>query len=151
MIKVMIQAEAGSRDKARYDEKTMTSMGTGRVSRPYPYPYGFVVDTTAADGDNVDCYVVGHDDPKSGTIVECEPVALLEQIETGETDHKVLAVIAGLDAIIPADALEVLRELIHGVFADYPDSTVSVGPLRSREAAIGYIRNGQDGWAADTT
>ncbi len=144
MIKVLIQAEAGSRDKIRYDEKTLTSIGVGRVSRPYPYPYGFVVATTAADGDNVDCYVVGSDHLKSGTIVECEPVGLLEQEETGEPDHKVLAVVAGQEAVVPDGLLEVLQDFIYGVFSDFPDESVSVGPIHSRDAALRYIHECQD-------
>ena len=145
MIKVLIQAEAGSHDKIRYDEKTLTSMSVGRVSRPYPYPYGFVIATTAADGDNVDCYVVGNDHLKSGTIVECEPVGLLEQEETGEPDHKVLAVVAGHEAVVPEGVLEVLQDFIYGVFCDFPNESVSVGPIHSRDAALRYIRESQDG------
>ena len=106
MIKVLIQAEAGSCDKVRFDEKTLDPIGTGRVSLPYPYPYGFVIATTAADGDNVDCYVLCSDDLRSGSIVACEPVGLLEQEETGQPDHKVLAVVAGQDEVIPEEALE---------------------------------------------
>jgi inorganic pyrophosphatase len=144
MIRVLIQAEAGSRDKLRFDEKTLNPIGIGRVSRPYPYPYGFVVATTAADGDNVDCYVLRSDHLRSGSIVECEPVGLLEQEETGQPDHKVLAVVAGQDEVIPEGALEMLQDFIYGVFSDYPEETVSVGPIRSREAALRYIRNCQD-------
>ena len=101
MIKVLIQAESGSRDKMRYDEKTLKPIAAGRVSDPYPYPYGFILETTAADGDDVDCYVFGDGVPKSGCIVECEVVGLLEQIESGEPDHKVLAVVAGQKAVLP--------------------------------------------------
>ena len=144
MIKVLIQAESGSRDKIRYDEKTLISIGTGRVSRAYPYSYGFVVATTAADGDNVDCYVIGNDQPTSATIVECEPVGLLEQVETGVPDHKVLAVIAGQEAVVPDGVLEVLQDFIYGVFSDFPDESVSVGPIRTRDAALRYIRESQD-------
>jgi inorganic pyrophosphatase len=81
---------------------------------------------------------------RSGSIVECEPVGLLEQEETGQPDHKVLAVVAGQDEVIPEGALEMLQDFIYGVFSDYPEETVSVGPIRSREAALRYIRNCQD-------
>ncbi len=144
MIKVLIQAEAGSHDKIRYDEKTLTRIGEGRVSRPYPYAYGFVVATTAADGDNADCYVVGNVHVKSGTIVECEPVGLLEQEETGVPDHKVLAVVVGQEAIVPDRVLEILQDFIYGVFSDFPDESVRVGPIHSRAAALQYVRECQD-------
>jgi inorganic pyrophosphatase len=144
MIKVLIQAEAGSHDKLRYDEKTLTLIGKGRVSRPYPYPYGFVVATTAADGDNADCYVVGNVHLKSGTIVECEPVGLLEQEETGVPDHKVLAVVVGQEAVVPNRVLEILQDFIYAVFSDFPDESVRVGPIHSREVALWYVLKCQD-------
>lgn len=144
MIKVLVQAEAGSPDKTRYDEKTLSPIAVGSVSRPYPYSYGFIIATTAADGDNVDCYVFGDVRLKSGSIVECEVVGLLDQIESGEPDHKVLAVVAGQKPVLPDRALEVLQDFIYGVFSEYPDSTVSVGPIHSRDAAVGYIRESQD-------
>lgn len=143
MIKVLIQAEAGSSDKMRYDEKMLMPIEVGRVSRPYPYPHGFVVDTTAADGDNVDCYVFGDDDLKSGSIVDCEVVGLLNQIESGEPDHKVLAVPAGQKEVLPDGVLGELQNFIHGLFSEFPDSTVTVGPIHSREAALQYLRECQ--------
>lgn len=144
MIKVLIQAEAGSADKVRYDEKTLKPIEPGRVSRPYPYPYGFVVATTAADGDNVDCYVFGDRGLKSGSIVDCEVVGLLEQIESGEPDHKVLAVVAGHAAVLPDGVFDVLRDFIYGVFSEYPECAVIVGPIHSRDAAVRYVRECQD-------
>ena len=144
MIKVLIQAQAGSSDKMRYDEKTLTPVEVGSVSRPYPYAYGFVVATTAADGDNVDCYVFGDDGLKSGAIVDCEVVGLLDQIESGEPDHKVLAVVAGQEAVLPDGALEVLQDFIYRVFSGFPDCTVSVGPIRSRDSAVRYVRESRD-------
>lgn len=144
MIKVLIQAEAGSPNKMRYDEKTLKPIEVGRVSLPYPCPYGFVLATTAADGDNVDCYVFGDDSLKTGSIVDCEIVGLLEQIESGEPDHKVLAVVAGQKAVLPNGVAEVLEDFIYGVFTQYPDSAVSVGAVQSRDAAVRYVRACQD-------
>lgn len=144
MIRVVIQAEAGSREKVRYDEKTLEPIEAGRVSRPYPYPYGFVVATTAADGDNVDCYVVSGDDLKSGSIVDCEVVGLLDQVESGEPDHKVLAVVAGQEAVLPDGVYEVLEEFIYAVFAEHTDCAVSVGPIHPRDVAVRYVRECED-------
>jgi inorganic pyrophosphatase len=144
MIRVLIQAEAGSSEKMRYDEKMLKPIKAGRVARPYPYPYGFVVTTTAADGDNVDCYVFGDDGLKSGSIVNCEVVGLLNQNESGEPDHKVLAVVAGQETVLPDGILEKLQDFIYGVFSSFPDCTVRVGPIHSRDAALQYVRECQD-------
>lgn len=140
-MKVLIQAEAGSREKIRYDEKTLTPIGKGTASQPYPYPYGFIVGTTAADGDNADCYVVGNASLKAGTVVECDPVGLLEQVESGESDHKVLAVVKGEEAVIPDEALDMLRSFIYAVFTDIPGESVEVGAIQPVGAALQYLRD----------
>ncbi len=87
MIQVLIQVTAGSCDKHFYNERTLTYLETRRGCRPYPYPYGFIIGTSAADGDCVDCYLITNDRLTAGTIVECEPVGLLLQDEDGEVDH----------------------------------------------------------------
>src|SRR6266571_9394132 len=95
MIRVCVEVDAGSRDKHVYNEQTLELRGTRRTSRPYPYPYGFIVGTSAADGDGVDCYVITRERIRAGSIVECEPIGLLEQDEDGEVDHKILAAMPG--------------------------------------------------------
>jgi hypothetical protein len=52
-MKVFIQNEAGSNIKHYHDEKRLVATGkTMVVSRSYPFPYGFIVDTNAEDGCN---------------------------------------------------------------------------------------------------
>jgi len=64
---------------------------TKHVSRPYPYPYGFVVGTNASDGCNLDVFIVTNRALRTGELVECEVLALMEQFEDGVDDHNVLA------------------------------------------------------------
>lgn len=90
-LRVFIQNEAGSTRKNRHDEKTLAFLRSEEVSRPYPYPYGFVVDTTAADGLNVDCFVLTKQTLHTGDLVTCEVLGLMEQFEDGQDDHNVLA------------------------------------------------------------
>jgi hypothetical protein len=80
-IKVFIENEAGSSIKNTYDEKTLELIGSAEVARPYPYPYGFVLDTLSGDGDCVDCFVVTEKALRSGDMVACSPVHLLQQHE----------------------------------------------------------------------
>jgi inorganic pyrophosphatase len=143
MIKMLIQVEAGSCDKKFYNERTLEYRETRHGSRPYPYPYGFIIGTSAADGDCVDCYLITNDPLKSGTIVECEPIGLLEQDEDGEADHKVLAAIPGQDVELGPELLRELQNFIYAIFARYPDMRVRVGPILPREAALHYLRASQ--------
>ena len=83
-MKVFIENEAGSDQKNLYNEKTLEYKKTVTVSRKYPYPYGFILDTTSGDGDNLDCFIITERKVKTGQIIECEPIGLMEQIELTE-------------------------------------------------------------------
>jgi len=140
MIKVMIQVAAGSCDKNFYDERTLEYKESRQVSRPYPYPYGFILGTNAADGDCVDCYLITRDDVAPGDIVACQPFGLLLQDEAGEVDHKVLASIPGQDVASGEELLCELEEFIIAIFARYPQVRVRVGPILPREAALLHLQ-----------
>jgi inorganic pyrophosphatase len=140
MIEMLIQVAAGSCDRRIYDERTLEYLETRHGSRPYPYPYGFIIGTSAADGDCVDCYLITSDKLTSGTIVECEPVGLLLQDEDGEIDHKVLAVIPGQNVVVGPELLQELQEFIGAIFAGHPAMEVRVGPILSREAALDHLQ-----------
>jgi inorganic pyrophosphatase len=77
---------------------------------------------------------------KSGTIINCEAVALLGQIEDGEIDHKILAVLAGAQATIDDAVLRALTDCISGVFAHVPGKEMRIGRLLGCEAAEAYVR-----------
>jgi inorganic pyrophosphatase len=140
MIKVCVQVEAGSCEKRLYDERTLEFKETRRVSRPYPYPYGFILGTRAPDGDSVDCYLITRARLQSGTIVECEPVGLLEQHEDEEVDHKVLAAMPGQHVVADQKLLQELQDFIYGIFAQHPGVRVTVGPVLPRAAALHHIQ-----------
>ena len=142
-MQVFIENEAGSREKRSYDERSLRLVKTAPVSAPYPFPYGFIVGTLSGDGDAVDCFVLTRRRLACGTTVDCEPVALLEQVEDGETDHKVIAVPAGEDRKVSAADEAALRGFIQTVFAHVPGKTMSVGRLLGREAAEKFIRDCQ--------
>src|SRR5207244_1823392 len=82
-VKVFIQNEAGSNRKNCHDEKTLEYRETRIVSRPYPYPYGFILGTNANDGCNLDVFVITKRSLTTGSILECEAIGLMEQFEDG--------------------------------------------------------------------
>jgi inorganic pyrophosphatase len=77
---------------------------------------------------------------RSGTTLACKPIALLEKIEDGEADHKVIAVPHGESETVKAADEAALRAFVAGVFAHVPGKTTTVGHLLGREAAEDYIR-----------
>lgn len=143
-MKVFIQNEAGSFVKHSHDEKTLALLGEQRVSRAYPFPYGFILNTTAEDGDNVDCFVLTGEILRTGQIVECEAVGLMEQIEDGEIDHNLLAAIGGEGLRLTSELKQTLIEFVTHVFDHIPGKKIQVGEFHGSEAAIQHIRRHQD-------
>jgi inorganic pyrophosphatase len=143
-LKVFIENEAGSFVKHIHNEKTLALLGTTRVSRAFLFPYGFVLNTTAEDGDNVDCYVLTSRDLRTGQIVDCEAIALMEQVEDGEVDHKVLAVIPGEPEVLDECVQQKLIDFARHVFEHIPGKTMEVGAFQSKDVALDYVRRHQD-------
>lgn len=152
-MKVFIENEAGSDQKNLYNEKTLEYKKTVTVSRKYPYPYGFILDTTSGDGDNLDCFIITDKGLKSGQVVECEPIGLMEQIETAwekskngieEEDHNVLAILPNEKVEIDDSVKEKLRDFISHVFDHLPNKKVRVGNFLDRDSALRYIKKCND-------
>jgi inorganic pyrophosphatase len=138
-MRVLIENEAGSRRKNSYDETSLAFIKAEDVSAAYPFPYGFAIGTKAGDGDAADCFVLTRRRLAPGEIVECAPAGLLEQVEDGETDHKLLALLPG-ETFALADAEQALRDFVAGVFAHVPGKRMTIGRLLGREAAEAYLR-----------
>lgn len=139
-FKVFIQNEAGSSTKHRHDEKTLVLQRTEQVSRAYPFPYGFVIGTTADDELNVDCFVITNRPLRTGQIVACEPIALMEQIDAGIEDHNVIARLADEYVEITRELEDTLIDFVCHAFEHVPDKPVEVGRFLEAEAARKHIR-----------
>lgn len=140
-MRVFVENEAGSVIKHLHDEKSLKLQGTMQVSRPYPFPYGFVLDTTAEDGDNVDCFILTETYLQTGQVVECEPLALMEQIEDGQADHKVLAMLSQDEKALKLIPTAKLTEFVTHVFEHIPGKVISVGEFKDKDAALKYLND----------
>jgi inorganic pyrophosphatase len=127
LIKVFVQNEAGSNRKNLHNEKTLEYKETKIVSRPYPYPYGFILGTDASDGCNLDVFVISKRALKTGQVVDCEVMALMEQFEDGLNDHNVLARLAGEAVEVTGDIQAVLTDFVLNVFRHVEGKRISVG------------------------
>ena len=150
-MKVFIQNEAGSFIKHSHNEKTLELLGTAQVSRAYPFPYGFVLDTTAEDGLNVDSFLLTRTHFKTGQIVKCHPFGLMEQFEDGKEDHNVLAVLPGETPLFNDDTKHALTQFVAHVFDHIPSKSIAVGEFRDRQAAEAFIDGHRDSIAAERT
>ena len=94
LINVLIEIPAGSKNKYEFD-KDMQAMILDRVlfaSVQYPFDYGFVPNTLADDGDPLDGMVIMDQPTFPGCVIAARPVGMLEMIDGGDRDEKILCV-----------------------------------------------------------
>lgn len=139
-MRVLIENEAGSRRKNTYDEATLRHVSAAEVSAAYPFAYGFVIGTKAGDGDAADCFVISARKLLSGEQIDCTPLALLEQIEDGETDHKLIAVPKGEIIAIDDSVVSAIRHFAANVFKHVPGKKMEIGRLLDADAACTYLQ-----------
>ena len=94
LINVLIEIPAGSKNKYEFD-KDMNAFILDRVlfsSVQYPYDYGFVPNTLADDGDPLDGMVLMDQPTFPGCVIAARPIGMLEMIDGGDRDEKILCV-----------------------------------------------------------
>jgi inorganic pyrophosphatase len=93
-VNVIIEIPSGSRDKYELDKKTGLIM-LDRVletSMSYPGNYGFIPKTVCEDKDPIDVIILTHSALYPGILVKARPVGMLDMVDDGEQDEKILAV-----------------------------------------------------------
>lgn len=102
ILRAVIEIPAGTVEKRQYDEASNTfpiDLRNGIPRRiaflPYPANYGFIPGTKmnkeeGGDGDAVDVFVICGAVP-SGTVMEVEPIGIIELLDAGERDDKLIA------------------------------------------------------------
>jgi inorganic pyrophosphatase len=139
MEKALIEVAAGSENRNHYNEKTLEFIEERKGSHPYPYPYGFILNTYGNDGEGIDCYILTDTAIQAGETVECVPIGMLEQFENDELDHKVLAVLPDESVALTAQIHERIRDFIYTIFSEYPEVQIRVGEILSKQKAEEHI------------
>ena len=144
-INVVIEIPKGSHNKYEFDEK----LGVLKLDRvlysPFHYPldYGFIPATRSEDGDHLDALVIGSDPLFPGCLVEVRPIGMMNMIDSGEADAKILAVQAKnprFDAIKDLKDIEtfnphLLKEVAH-FFKTYKDLQGKKTEIQGWENAV---------------
>lgn len=93
-INVFVEIPKGSQNKYEFDKE----LGVIRLDRVlfsstvYPGDYGFVPQTLALDGDPLDALVFVTNPTMPGVLIEARPIGVLEMVDHGEEDDKLLCV-----------------------------------------------------------
>jgi inorganic pyrophosphatase len=91
---VIIEIPRFSKNKYEIDKETGI-IALDRVmhtAQDYPFDYGFVPQTLFDDGDALDVVLVTTYPLSPGILVKARPVAVMEMVDGGERDDKVVAV-----------------------------------------------------------
>lgn len=96
VVNVVIEIQKGSRNKYEVD-KNSGLLFLDRVNATtlgYPADYGYVPDTLCGDGDPVDALLVIDESVPLGVVVPARPIGVLNMIDDGESDEKLICVAA---------------------------------------------------------
>ncbi len=143
-LNVIIEIPMGSRVKYELDKSTGLIKYDRVLYSPMHYPanYGFAPQTLWDDGDPLDVLVLGADELIPGCLIEVRPIGVLDMIDGGDGDAKVLAVPSHdprWNNTKNIDDVEshILEEIKHffKVYKDLQNKQVFVGEWRDRQEA----------------
>lgn len=93
-INVIIEIPRGSANKYEVDKETgLIKLDRANYSSaPFPFDYGFAPQTLWEDGDPLDVIVLSTFALHPGILVAVRPVAVIDMVDSGESDYKIIAV-----------------------------------------------------------
>ena len=144
-MNVIIEIPKFSKNKYEIDKET-GMIALDRVmhtAQDYPFDYGFVPQTLFDDGDALDVVVLTTYPLAPGILVKARPVALMEMIDGGDRDDKLVAV--PVDDPRFEEMLDLkdinkhfIKEMSHffETYKKVQNKEVSVGPWHGKEEAM---------------
>jgi len=156
-VLAVVEIPAGTSDKREYDATTKSypvDLRDGKPRRisflPYPANYGFIPGTLmdeaqGGDGDALDLFVLCPALPV-GTVLEVEPIGIIELIDDNERDDKLIAL--PVDRSLLTMDVDDISELPKGVqdiltswLTNYdPMDSARVIGVKGKEAALEAVR-----------
>lgn len=93
-MNVIIEIPKGKQNKYEYDKKHKMFALDRVLYSPFHYPadYGFIPGTLCGDGDPLDGFVILDEPTFPGILVKARPIGVIEMIDNGEQDNKLLCV-----------------------------------------------------------
>lgn len=93
-MNVIIEIPKGSKNKYEIDKATgLIALDRAmHTAQDYPFDYGFVPKTYWDDGDALDVVVLTTYPLSTGILIRVRPVAIMDMIDDGDSDMKVIAV-----------------------------------------------------------
>ena len=96
-ITVIVEIPKGSLNKYELDKETglIKLDRVSHTAQTFPFDYGFVPQTHWHDGDPLDVILITTSPLIPGILVDARPIAVMDMIDTGDSDAKIIAVPVG--------------------------------------------------------
>ncbi len=158
VMNVIIEIPKFSKNKYEIDKETgLISLDrVMHTAQDYPFDYGFVPQTLFDDGDALDVIIITTYPLAPGILVKARPVAIMEMIDGGDRDDKVVAVPVDDPRFSEITDLKDLnkhfiKETSHffETYKKVQNKEVSVGPWHGKEEAMQAFEKSRTMYEAD--
>jgi inorganic pyrophosphatase len=150
-ITVIVEINKGSKNKYELDKvsgliKLDRVMHTGQ---DYPFDYGFVPQTHWHDGDPLDVVLLTTYPLVPGVLLDARPIAVMDMIDNGESDAKIIAVpvedprfknVKDLSDVNP-HTIEEIKHFFE-TYKQIQKKTVTIPTIRDAKAAMEVVLEG---------
>lgn len=145
---VIVEIPKGSKIKYELD-KDSGLIKVDRIlytSTHYPHNYGFIPLTLCDDGDPLDVLVLCSESLAPFTIIECRPIGVLEMLDGGKRDSKIIAVPLKDPYYntyfdmkdVPTHIGDEIKHFFN-VYKNLEGKTIVTGDVEDKEAAIKVV------------
>jgi inorganic pyrophosphatase len=152
LVNAVIEIPLEGINKYEYDKKLHVFRLDRNLFSPVHYPgdYGFIPSTLAEDGDPLDVLVLVDTPSFTGCVLEVRPIGVLDMIDQGQPDEKILAVgegnpryedVSNYSEVYP----HILKEIKHffSIYKDLEGKRVEVRGWKDAVAAREIISKSQ--------
>ncbi|KKQ83462.1 MAG: Inorganic pyrophosphatase [Parcubacteria group bacterium GW2011_GWB1_38_8] len=150
-INVIVEINKGSKNKYEIDKKTglIALDRVAHTAQDFPFDYGFVPRSLWHDNDPLDVILLTTYPLLPGVLVHARPVAIMNMIDNGESDDKIIAVpvddprfetVQDLDEINPHTLKEI--EHFYSTYKKLQNKIVDVKGFKKKKEAQSTFEEG---------
>jgi inorganic pyrophosphatase len=148
----IVEIPKGSKNKYEIDKETgLIALDRAmHTAQDYPFDYGYIPQTLWDDDDAVDVIILTSNPLSSGILVRTRPVGIMNMIDDGDADDKLIAVPVTdprFDEIQDLDDINshTLKEMQHfySTYKNLEDKEVEVTGFQKKDAAIAAFERGK--------
>lgn len=151
-INVIVEIPKGSKNKYEIDKETglIALDRAAHTAQDFPFDYGFIPQTLWDDDDPIDVIILASFPIHPGVLVRVRPVGIMNMIDGGEADDKLVAVPTTAPRFDTVEDIadvnpHTLKEMRHfySTYKKLQDKEVEVTGFDDKAAAVAAFERGQ--------